>query len=451
MSELRVVVIGGGLAGLSAAVACLDAGARVTLLEARTRLGGATWSTHRQGLWIDNGQHIFLRCCASYRAFLRRLGVESLVHLQHRLSVPVLAPDGATAWLRRNALPAPLHLAGSLLRFGHLPLAQRIRVARTAGKLARLKLEDPALDERSFGSWLAQQGESPQAIERFWDLLIRPTLNLPAAEGSLALATRVFQTGLLERADAGDIGYAKVPLQRLHADPARSLLEAGGARVELRARVSRIAGTPGNGLVVGLRGGHVEADAVILATPHQVAADLLPAAAGVDVAALRRLGAAPIVDLHVVFERPVMELPFVAGMGTPLQWVFDRTEASGLERGQYLVVSLSAADDYVGLSTQALRQIFLPEFERLFPKARQARVERFFATCERSATFLQAPGTRRNRPGPRTQWPGLYLAGAWTDTGWPATMESAVMSGVAAAREALIGAGRSRGLPAEAA
>ena len=451
MSELRVAVIGGGLAGLSAAVSCLDAGARVTLLEARSRLGGATWSTHRRGLWIDNGQHIFLRCCGNYRAFLRRLGVESLVQLQDRLSVPVLAPDGTSAWLRRNALPAPLHLAGSLLRFGHLPLAHRIRAALTARELGRLELEDPALDEQSFGSWLAGQGESPQAIERFWDLLIRPTLNLPAAEGSLALATRVFQTGLLERADAGDIGYGSVPLQRLHADPARSLLEAGGARVELQARVSRIAGTAGNGLAIGLRGGQIEADAVILATPHQVAADLLPAAAGVDGAALRRLGAAPIVDLHVVFERPVMELPFVAGIGTPLQWVFDRTEASGLERGQYLVVSLSAADDYVGLSTQALRQIFLPEFERLFPKARHARVEQFFATSEPSATFLQAPGTRRNRPGPKTQLPGLYLAGAWTDTGWPATMESAVISGVAAAREALIGAGRSRGLPAEAA
>ena len=451
MSELRVAVIGGGLAGLSAAVSCLDAGARVTLLEARSRLGGATWSTHRRGLWIDNGQHIFLRCCANYRAFLRRLGVESLVQLQDRLSVPVLAPDGTSAWLRRNALPAPLHLAGSLLRFGHLPLAQRIRAALTARELGRLELEDPALDEQSFGSWLAGQGESPQAIERFWNLLIRPTLNLPAAEGSLALATRVFQTGLLERADAGDIGYASVPLQRLHADPARSLLEAGGARVELRARVSRIAGTPGNGLAIGLRGRQIEADAVILATPHQVAADLLPAAAGVDGAALRRLGAAPIVDLHVVFERPVMELPFVAGIGTPLQWVFDRTEASGLERGQYLVVSLSAADDYVGLSTQTLRQIFLPEFERLFPKARHARVEQFFATRERFATFRQAPGTRCNRPGPKTQLPGLYLAGAWTDTGWPATMESAVISGLAAAREALIGAGRSRGLPAEAA
>jgi len=138
-------------------------------------------------------------------------------------------------------------------------------------------------------------------------------------------------------------------------------------------------------------------------------------------------------------------------VGTPLQWVFDRTESSGLGHGQYLVVSLSAASSYLGLSSRELRLIFLPEFERLFPAARHARVERFFATCERSATFLQAPGTRRNRPGPKTRLPGLYLAGAWTDTGWPSTMESAVMSGVAAAREALLGAGRSRDLPAVAA
>jgi squalene-associated FAD-dependent desaturase len=451
MGEPRVVVVGGGLAGLSAAVACMDAGARVTLLEARAHLGGATWSTRRRGLWIDNGQHVFLRCFTHYRAFLRRLGVEDRVHLQRRLSVPVLAPGGPTAWLRRNALPAPLHLAGSLLRFAHLPPAQRLRVALTARRLGRLRLENPELDERSFGSWLARQGESPVAIERFWDLLIRPTLNLPATDGSLALAARVFQTGLLESNHAGDIGHARVPLQRLHGDPARSLLEAGGARVELRARVSGIAATPGKGLVVGLRSGQIEADAVILATPHREAADLLPVDAGLDPAGLRRLGASPIVDLHVVFDRPVMELPFAAGIGTPLQWIFDRTESSGLERGQYLVVSLSAAGDYIGLSSELLRRLFTPELERLFPAARRARIEHFIVTRERSATFLQTPGARRHRPGSGTKLPGLYLAGAWIDTGWPATMESAVMSGLAAAREALIGAGRSRGLPAEAA
>jgi uncharacterized protein with NAD-binding domain and iron-sulfur cluster len=200
-----------------------------------------------------------------------------------------------------------------------------------------------------------------------------------------------------------------------------------------------------------VRGQRLEAEAVILATPHREAARLLPAAAGIDCDGLRRLGRSPIVNLHVVFDRPVMDLPFVASIDTPLQWIFDRSAAAGLERGQYLTVSLSAADAYLGLSRAELRGIFLPALEGLLPDARRARVEHFFATCEREATFLQRPGTQRLRPGPRTASPGLFLAGAWTDTGWPATMEGAVRSGLAAARGALLASGRARGLPAEAA
>ncbi|HEY5658355.1 MAG TPA: FAD-dependent oxidoreductase, partial [Myxococcota bacterium] len=131
MTEPSIAIIGGGLAGISAALACREAGARVTLLEARARLGGATWSTRREGLWMDNGQHVFLRCCTAYRELLRGLGVEDRVVLQERLAVPVVAPGGTTHWLRRGCLPAPLHLASSLLGFGHLALADRLRAART--------------------------------------------------------------------------------------------------------------------------------------------------------------------------------------------------------------------------------------------------------------------------------------------------------------------------------
>jgi squalene-associated FAD-dependent desaturase len=455
LSARRVVVVGGGLAGLSAAVACSDAGAFVTLLEARARLGGATWSRRRFGLEIDNGQHVFLRCCEAYRGFLRRLGVEDRVTLQPRLAVPVAAPGRPRAWIRRHRLPSPAHLAPSLLRFRHLPPRERLRAARSARRLAGLDLGDSRLDARRFGDWLAEQGESPAAIERFWDLLIRPTLNLPAADASLALAAVVCQTGLLGDPAAGDIGWAKLPLSRVHGEPAEALLRAVGARIHLRSPVDRLEcpgeGSPGVCPAVWVRGQRLEAEAVILATPHQAAARLLPPAAGVDRDGLRRLGRSPIVNLHVVFDRPVMDLPFVASIDTPLQWIFDRSGAAGLARGQYLAVSLSAADAYLGLSRAELRGIFLPALEQLFPDARQARVERFFATCEREATFLQRPGTQRLRPGPRTASPGLFLAGAWTDTGWPATMEGAVRSGLAAARGALLAAGCARGLPAEAA
>jgi squalene-associated FAD-dependent desaturase len=459
VSGSRVIVVGGGLAGLSAAVACVDAGACVTLLEARARLGGATWSTRRFGLEIDNGQHVFLRCFAAYRGFLRRLGVEDCVMLQPRLAVPVAAPGRPCAWIRRHRLPSPAHLAPSLLRFRHLAPGARLHAARSARRLAALDLADPRLDARRFGDWLAQQGESPAAIERFWDLLIRPTLNLPAADASLALAGMVYQTGLLGDPAAGDIGWARLPLSRVHAEPAQALLRAAGARIHLRSPVDRLE-CPGGGQVaaapaprpaVWVRGQRLEADALILATPHRAAARLLPPAAGVDGEDLRRLGSSPILNLHVVFDRPVMDLPFVAGVDTPLQWIFDRSDAAGLARGQYLVVSLSAAQAYLGLSRAKLRGIFLPALEALFPETRRARVECFFATCEREATFLQRPGTQRLRPGPRTASPGLFLAGAWTDTGWPATMEGAVRSGLAAARGALLAAGCTHGLPAEAA
>ena len=163
----RVLVVGGGLAGIAAALACADAGASVRLLEARPRLGGATWSTERDGLAVDNGQHVFLRCCTAYRGLLRRLGVEHLVAIQPRLAIPVLAPKASPAWLRRDPLPAPAHLARSLLGYRHLPLRDRLRAARTARRLGRLDPADPAVDAQRLGDWLARQGESLAAIDGF--------------------------------------------------------------------------------------------------------------------------------------------------------------------------------------------------------------------------------------------------------------------------------------------
>jgi squalene-associated FAD-dependent desaturase len=448
MSRPHVIVIGGGLAGLSAAIRCVDGGARVTLLEARPRLGGATWSVRRDGLWIDNGQHVFLRCCSAYRGFLRRLDVEDKVQLQRRLELPVAAPGGETAWLRRQALPAPLHLASSLLRFSHLPPLERLRAARTVRRLGRLDRTDPRIDRRSFGAWLLEQGESPGAVERFWDLLIRPTVNVSARDASLALAAKVFQTGLLEGSGNADIGWSRVPLQELHADAAARLLERSGASIRLRARVREIESDARAAPRVHVDGAWRVASAVVLATPHEEAAQLVPPCAGLDPADLRKLGRSPIVNLHVVYDRRVTRHELLAGLDTPLEWIFDRSEAAGLDAGQYLAVSLSAADAYVGASIESLRSRFLPALEALLPAAREARVLRFFATCERAATFHQVPGSAALRPGTRSRAPGLYLAGAWTDTGWPATMEGAVQSGLAAADAALADAGLAPPAPA---
>jgi hydroxysqualene dehydroxylase len=437
MKPPHVIVVGGGLAGLSAAIDCLDAGLRVTLLESRPWLGGATWSTTRDGLVVDNGQHVFLRCCKAYRAFLRRLGVENCVRLQPRLSVPVRAPGGRQAWLRRTALPKPLHMAPSLLRFEHVSMLERLRIARTMHRISTLDLDDHTIDDISCGEWLAAQGETDRTLDRFWDLLIRATLNVPVRTASLWLATKVFQTGLLSTPAAGDLGWSRVPLAELHAAPARRLLEAGGAEVAMRCRVQRIVPHAGAGFCVRAGDRTHIGDAVVLATPHDVTAKLLPTTAGVDPRHLEALQGSPIVNLHLWLDRRVVDDPVVAGVDTPLQWMFDRTEDTGLSQGQYLVVSLSAAVHLAPLSTSELRQRCLRELGTLFPAQHSAHVVRFLVTREPRATFLQRPGTLHLRPGSRTRLRGFYLAGAWTDTGWPATMESAVRSGRAAARAVL--------------
>ena len=429
---------------MAAALACVDAGLATTLLEARPRLGGATWSTQRNGLWVDNGQHVFLRCFVAYRDFLEQLGVSDRVSLQSRLALPVRSPEGRTAWLRARRLPVPLHLAGSLLGFGHLGLGERLQVARIVRRLGALDLADPTLDRCSFGSWLEAQGAAPASIDRFWDLLIRPTVNAPARDASLALATRVFQTGLLEGPRNADIGWARVPLQALHAEPVAAKLRASGATLHLRSPVRAIEAGDRGKPRLRLAEGWLETDAVVLAVPHEQAAALLPADSGVDAADLLKLGRAPIVNLHVVFDRRVMETPLLAGMDSPLEWIFDRSDSSGLRDGQYLAISLSAADRYLGLPLRELRAVFVPALAALLPRVREARLLHFFSSVEPAATFHQVAGSAALRPAARTRSRGVYLAGAWTDTGWPATMEGAVRSGRVAASAALSDLGRGR-------
>jgi hydroxysqualene dehydroxylase len=433
----RIVVVGGGLAGISAALDCARAGAAVTVLESRGRLGGAAYSFTRDGIVADNGQHVFLRCCTAYRGLLAQMGATDLVTLQPRLAIPVLGPGGKTAWLRRSGMPAPLHLAGSLVRYRFLGLRQRVSLALAMQALGRVDPDDPAADARSFGDWLAEHGQGPEAIESMWELIARPTLNLIPADASLAQAAYVFQQGLLTDAAAGDVGYARVPLGEIHDVAARRALAQAGVEVRLRHGATAIVPGP-DGFRVELSGvPSATADAVILAVPHDRAARVLPREAEIDRGRLARLGTSPIVNLHVVYDRRVLEHHFVAGVHSPVQWVFDRTEGAGLERGQYLAVSLSAADDELNTTVDDLRARFLPALADLLPAALEARVETFFVTREHAATFRAAPGARALRPRPGTAIPGLVLAGAWTDTGWPATMEGAVRSGQAAALAAL--------------
>jgi squalene synthase HpnD len=434
----RVVVIGGGLAGITAAIALRETGAEVTLLEARPRLGGATSSFARGDLSVDNGQHVYLACCTAYRGLLDRLGVAASAPLQDRFDVTVLAP-GRTERLRRTSLPGPLQLGQAMATYGHLSAAERLQAARATLAMRFLDPADPALDDQRLGDWLARHGQTEHARRVLWDLFTVSTMNIAGDDANLALAAKVVQTALLGTRDAADIGMAAIPLGELHGTASARLLSRLGAGIRLATSAVAITPDTGGGLTVGAVSGadraesQLPADGVVLALPPAAAARLLPAEAGDR--PWTALTTSPIVNVHAVYDRRVTDLPFAAAVDSPLQWVFDKTASAGLADGQYLAVSLSAADSYIDVPAAQLGEQFLPALAEIFPAARQAQVKDFFVTRERHATFRQAPGSGRLRPPAATRLPGLVLAGAWTDTGWPDTMEGAVRSGLAAARE----------------
>jgi squalene-associated FAD-dependent desaturase len=434
------VVIGGGLAGITAAIALAEAGVGVTVLEAKPRLGGATMSFSRGDLVVDTGQHVFLRCCTAYRDLLSRLGMTQHAPLQRRFDVTVLSPGAPRTRLWRNGLPSPLHLLPSLARYPHLSLSDRARVSRAALGFRGINPADPKADAVRLGDWMISHGQHEQARRKLWDLFTISTLNVPGDDACLALAAKVVKTGLLGDSDAADIGVPAVPFGELHDAAATRLLDKLGATIQLNTKVAEINPRDDGGFTVttARSGETFSADAVVLAVPHEAAATLIPAAAlpAETVASWAGLGAAPIVNVHAIYDRKVMDLPFAAAVDSPVQWVFDRTKISGMDatddKGQYLAISLSGADEYVDKPVAELREQFVTALADLFPAARDAKLTDFFVTRERRATFRQVPGCVSLRPTAATQLPGLVLAGSWTETGWPDTMESAVRSGLSA-------------------
>lgn len=429
-------MIGGGLAGISAAIRCADDGFEVDLLEGRPRLGGATCSFHRGDMEVDTGQHVFLRCYTGYIDLLRRLGVSRLVSVQRRFRVPVLTPRERPAVLRRSNLPAPAHLAPVLLGYRLLNSGQRIRVARTALALRALDPEDPALDEISFGDWLRQHGETPRGVTALWGLLALAALNAEPDASSMALAAKVFRTGVLDSSDSMDVGVPGVPLARLHGQAAHDALLRAGVRVHLRCKARAVAQRSTGGFTVAVAGnggnGELHSDSAVVAVPHAAAGNLLRPVLP-DAGRWAALSATPIVNVHVVYDRQVTDLRMAAAVDSPVQWVFDRTRSAGLRSGQYLALSLSAAHELLKYRTAELRSVFIPALQDLFPLARSAQVLDLFVSREPRATFAQLPGSGALRPPTRTAVPGLMLAGAWTATGWPDTTEGAVRSGSEAA------------------
>ena len=334
-----MVVCGGGLAGIAAACEAAGRGAVVTLVERRPFLGGKAFSfTDREsGRELDNGQHVFLGCCPAYIALLRLLGTLRHTTLQARLDTPVRDRAGRRGHLRAAPLPAPFHLGPSFAAYPLLSAGEKLRALRALAALTALRPgAREALDERSFADWLGDHGQGEGAIARFWDLIVLPTCNDRSDRVSAALAAFVFHEGFLGSVRGSAIGWSRVGLTRL-VDPAtRSFLSARGGRVVAGTAVTQV--EPAG---VGLGTGEwIEADGVVLALPPERAHELCPAA----VAPPSGIESSPIVNVHLWYDRPVMDEPFTAVVDSPVQWIFNRTAmGDGAEGGHHLAISISGA------------------------------------------------------------------------------------------------------------
>lgn len=398
---MKVAVVGGGLAGLTAALELVDAGHEVTVYEARPTLGGAVQTLpEREGdpePPPDNGQHIALGCFTEYLRFLERVGEGGSV-IRKRLALPVLAEDGTIASIEPRA--------AALVRYRHLSLRDRLAIPLVLTRLRTAETRD-----ESFGALLRRLGASDAAVERFWDVFVRPALNLPADEADAAAGLFTVRTALLGPRENADLILPARPLGAMHGDAAGRTLETAGASVRTNTRVESL--------------DDLQADGIVVAVPPAESARLL----GEVPAALED---SPIVSVHLWFDRKLLGPPLAALLASDAHWVFDRGALTGHppERGQYLTVVASGVPELLEIRGRELVDRIAAQLtDRLGPaELLWSRVSR-----EPRATIALRPGSAAHRPGPETSRPGVVRAGTWLATGWPATMESAVRSGRAAA------------------
>ena len=401
---MKVTVVGGGLAGLAAALDLVDAGHAVTVLEARPTLGGAVQTLpEREGdpePAPDNGQHIGLGCFTEYLRFLDRIG-EGGSFLRTRLALPVIAEDGTVAAIEPRL--------ATLLRYRHLTLRDRVRIPIVTARCRKARAEPG----ETFGGLLRRLGASDAAIDRFWDVFIRPALNLRCDEVDAEAGLFTVRTALLGPRANSDLVLPTRPLGLMHGDAAGQALGAAGATVHTDVRVGSL--------------DEIDADAIVVAVPPRESARLL----GEPEPGLED---SPIVSVHLWFDRPLLDRPLAALLGSDAHWVFDRGGLTGHapERGQYLTVVSSGVPELLEVRGRELVERVAGQLTERLGEAELlwSRVSR-----EPYATVALRPGTVR--PGVETSRPGVVRAGTWTDTGWPATMESAIRSGRRAAQHIL--------------
>jgi zeta-carotene desaturase len=419
---------------MSAAVALESAGLSVTLIEARKTLGGRAGSFEdpKTGETLDNCQHVLLGCCTNLIDFYRRIGVEHLIHWQDTLHF--FDPRGQEHRLWGfNAFPAPFNLALAGASFGALTFSERIALSQAM--LAMLRLGPSAceaLSDISFGEWLSKHNQPDSLIDKFYDLVLISALNENCRDAAASYAIQVFQEGMLANNAAYKMGTPACPLGELYRTLPCKDVRLGARMTSIRFDANRAVG-------VELAGEFLPADAVILAINYPALEKWIPpelSAHDSRFSALDKLQSVPILGAHLWFDRPVISTPHAALISGQLQWLFRKPTSNG----SAVHGVISAARDYLQRNTDELLNLFTTQIRQTFPQARNANLLRGSIIIEKRATFSPAPGTDQYRPPqspPEAGIQNLYLAGDFTRTGWPATMEGAVRSGYLAAEAVL--------------
>ena len=420
----KVLIAGGGLAGLSAAAALGSAGFEVDLYEARPFLGGRATSYPLPGAngaepeTIDNCQHILLRCCVNLLDFYERLGVRDRIRFHREFFF--LEPGGRLSVLRRGRLPAPWHFAGSFWKMRCLTAADKLAIMRAMLALRRERTRRADLEGISMLDWLLQKRQTPRAIDRFWRQVLVSAVNEDLDRMAAVHGFRVFWLGFLARADSYEMGVSSVPLGELYSVGAWQAMSH--VRLHLRSAVEAV---EEGGMVVA--GERVRGDYSICALPFERLEALGLAAPPFE--------HSPIAGVHLWFDREITTLPYAALLDRTMQWMFNKGG------GRYLQLVVSASRDLTPLARGEIVDMAIGDLRLYFPKVRDARLLKAHVVKEQRATFSAAPDTEALRPTAQSGVPNLFLAGDWTRTGWPATMEGAVRSGYAAAEEVARAAG----------
>jgi zeta-carotene desaturase len=442
----RVAIIGGGLAGISAGSALADAGYRVELFERRQYLGGRASSYELPGTGevVDNCQHVLLGCCTNLIDFYRRLGVEDQIRWYDEITF--ILPGGKSSILRPTALPAPMHSGPSFLASSVLDVKDKLAISRA---LLALMPSLPADNVENFESWLRRHGQTKQSIDRFWAPVLVSALNDDLDRISVRYAALVFRDSFLKSAAAGRMGVPAVPLSDLYGHAA-SYLDARGGKVSFRASVDAIRADH-DGILLSVGGEEIRADYAILATPFNAVEKLLPDTP--DMQPLREaaahFGSSPITGIHLWFDREITPLEHAVLLERTIQWMFQKskilnTRRTSGESGSYLELVVSSSKSLVDKPRQEIIDLAIRELAEFFPAVREAKLTKATVVKEVHATFSPAPGSDAYRPSHEGPWPRLFLAGDWTATGWPSTMEGAVRSGYGAAEALSALAGKSQ-------